>query len=93
MSFKYNKLSFNYSKKSFQIYFIIQNIILISNLTILNIFIQTYIFILTRSKYNPRLLISNGSMQNSLKWPKQIEINQLLIFKFRFYQFHVGELG
>ena len=46
------KCQFNYSKKSFQIYFISCNIILISNLTISNIFIQILIFILIYSKWS-----------------------------------------
>ena len=45
-------LSFSYSKKSFQIFFISQNIILILNLTILNVSIQILIHILTQSKWS-----------------------------------------
>ena len=48
--FNYNKLSFSYSKKLFQILLSSQNIILISNLIISNIFIQITIMIPTHSK-------------------------------------------
>ena len=46
----HSKCQFSYSKKSFQIFLSSQNIILISNLVISNVSIQTLILIPTHSK-------------------------------------------
>ena len=50
--FSNSKLSFSYNKKLFQIFLSSQNIILISNLTISNVSIQTLILISTHSKWS-----------------------------------------
>ena len=68
--FNYSKLSFSYSKKSFQIFFISQNIILISNLTILNVFIQTLILIPTHLKWSTQITHSK------CEWPQMCFLNR-----------------
>ena len=51
----------------FKIFVSHKNIILISNLTILNIFIQTHIFVLNIQNIQPTTIIPNGNGQNILK--------------------------
>ena len=68
----HSKCQLHYSKKSFHIFFISHNIILIWNLTISNVSIQILILILTHKKWSTHFthFIWNG--QNSLNDQYQI---------------------
>ena len=77
--FSYNKLSFSYSKKSFLIFLSSQNIILILNLTISNISIQTSIFIQTHSKLSTYFIYSIQNGQNDHNNCKQTCFKSLII--------------
>ena len=81
------KCQLSYNKKSFYISFISNNIILILNLTISNIFIQILILILTHSKWSTHFTHFIGNCQNGLNGHYQIGP------KFIYWILHLFSIG